>query len=82
MWYSFFMPTLLKAEGFKFFFYANEHEPRHVHVVHASGYCKIEFGTLRVTRNTMRSAELRRALEIAGENNAAFERAWDEFLRG
>ncbi|WP_462322660.1 DUF4160 domain-containing protein [Halochromatium sp.] len=26
------MPTLLIQDGFKFFFYANEHEPKHVHV--------------------------------------------------
>lgn len=27
------MPTLLIYEGFKFFFYANEHEPKHIHVM-------------------------------------------------
>ena len=26
------MPTLLRKDGFKFFFYANEHEPKHIHV--------------------------------------------------
>jgi len=26
------MPTLLVQDGFKFFFYANEHQPLHVHV--------------------------------------------------
>jgi hypothetical protein len=81
VWYSSPMPTLLKVEGFKFFFYANEHEPRHVHAVCGSGYCKIELGSLRVARSTMRPAELRRAVEIAGENHAAFEREWDEFFR-
>ena len=27
------MPTLLRQDGFKFFFYANEHEPKHIHVI-------------------------------------------------
>ncbi|EJV3220954.1 DUF4160 domain-containing protein [Campylobacter jejuni] len=27
------MPTLLEINGFKFFFYLNEHEPKHIHVM-------------------------------------------------
>jgi hypothetical protein len=40
------MPTLLLQDGFQFFFYANEHEPKHVHVVKGDEYAKIERGTL------------------------------------
>ncbi len=36
------MPTLLLHEGFKFFFYANEHEPKHVHVMKGGDFAKIE----------------------------------------
>ena len=32
------MPTLLNKDGFKFFFYANEHEPRHMHVIKGEGF--------------------------------------------
>lgn len=74
------MPTLLNQDGFKFFFYANEHEPRHIHVMHANGYAIIELGTLNVVRSSMRAADLRRALIIAREHNDAFERKWDEFF--
>ena len=31
-------PTLLIENGFKFFFYANEHLPRHIHVVKGDDY--------------------------------------------
>ena len=27
------MPTLLNIDGFKFFFYSNEHEPKHIHIL-------------------------------------------------
>ena len=74
------MPTLLKQEGFTFFFYANEHEPRHIHVMNAGGYAKIELGSLSVIRNQMKPADLRRAMTIAKEHNAEFERKWDEFF--
>ena len=36
------MPTLLRAEGFRFFFYSNErHEPPHVNVERADGEAKL-----------------------------------------
>ena len=45
------MPTLLIYEGFKFFFYANEHLPLHIHVEKGNGYAGIELVTLNVTEN-------------------------------
>lgn len=36
------MPTLLNENGFKFFFYANEHEPKHIHVARSDGFAKVE----------------------------------------
>ena len=34
------MPTLLNEDGFRFFFYANEHEPKHIHVIKGDGFAK------------------------------------------
>jgi hypothetical protein len=35
------MPTVLRADGFRFFFYANEgNEPAHIHVRKAEGEAK------------------------------------------
>ena len=48
------MPTLLIQEGFKFFFYANEHEPKHIHVMKGGEFAKIELSTLRVVKNETR----------------------------
>jgi Domain of unknown function (DUF4160) len=45
------MPTLLMFEGFKFFFYANEHEPKHVHVMKGDDFAKIELESLRVVKS-------------------------------
>ena len=74
------MPTLLNENGFKFFFYANEHMPRHIHVVHAKGHAKIGLGTLHVVRSNMPSADLKRAMLIVRAHNDTFERKWDEFF--
>ena len=31
------MPTIFTIEGFRFFFYSNDHAPVHVHVQHGGG---------------------------------------------
>ena len=74
------MPTLLKSGGFKFFFYANEHEPKHVHVMHADGFAKVELGNLKVVQNYLKPKDLKMALRVIGENSIAFERIWDEWF--
>jgi hypothetical protein len=40
------MPTLLLEQGFKFFFYANDHAPAHVHVPKGEQWAKIEIESL------------------------------------
>ena len=62
------MPTLLIKNGFKFFFYANEHEPRHVHVTKGDGYFKIELTDLHITNNHMEA------------HKDKFKRRWDEYF--
>jgi len=74
------MPTLLLQDGFKFFFYANEHEPKHIHVSKADDYAKIELTTFHVVSNHMKSKELKKALSILQDNNAVFEERWDEWF--
>jgi len=44
-------PSLLRQDGFNFFFYANEHEPKHVHVVKGDDFDKIDLETLEVKKN-------------------------------
>lgn len=45
-------PTLLLKDGFKFFFYANEHLPRHIHVMKGDAYGKIDLRTLTFIENS------------------------------
>lgn len=62
------MPTLLLEDGFKFFFYANDHEPQHIHVERGGDFAKIELATLRVVRNYMKPKDLKKALLIVKAN--------------
>ena len=74
------MPTLLNQNGFKFFFYANEHEPKHIHVMKNDGFAKIELANLNVVQNYLKAKDLKEALEIIKENKSEFERRWDEWF--
>ena len=62
------MPTLLNQNGFKFFFYANEHEPKHIHIMKSDGFAKVELENLKL------------ALEIIKENQTNFTRIWNEWF--
>ena len=64
------MPTLLNKYGFKFFFYANEHEPKHIHVARSDGFAKVELKELKVVQNYLKPKDLKLALE----------RIWDEWF--
>ncbi len=74
------MPTLLNKNGFKFFFYANEHEPKHIHIMCSSGFAKIELETLKVVQNYLKPKDLKLVLKITKENKDKFKRAWDEWF--
>jgi hypothetical protein len=74
------VPTLLKQNGFKFFFYANEHEPKHIHIIKGEGFAKVELETLKVTQNFLKPKDLKIALEIIKQNQINFIRVWDEWF--
>lgn len=74
------MPTLLNLNGFKFFFYANEHEPKHIHVMKNNGFAKIHLANLKVVQSFLDPKELKAALKIVKEHQQEFERKWDEWF--
>ena len=74
------MPTLLNKNGFKFFFYANEHEPMHIHVMKNDDFAKIELDSLKVVKNFMKVKDLKITLEIVKENRKDFIRKWNEWF--
>ena len=74
------MPTLLNENGFKFFFYANEHEPKHIHIRNSSGFAKVELESLKVVQDYLKPKDLKLALKIVKANREEFERIWDEWF--
>lgn len=76
------MPKVFEKEGYKFFFYSNEHRPIHVHVRHGGGEAVFdveESVALRESQN-MKVSELTRAQQLAEENRQLIVEKWHEHL--
>ena len=74
------MPTLLRLEGFRFFFYSREgNEPPHVHVEKGDGIAKFWLRSVRLHWfRGLKVKELSRAREIVVTNRDAFQARWNE----
>ncbi len=79
------MPVLLRLEGFKFLFYADEGRPRepvHIHVRHGRDEAKFWlYPSVSLSYNRGLSGPLlNRAQRLVEEHRDEFERAWHEFF--
>lgn len=74
------MPTILREKGYRFFFYSNEHLPRHIHVSGKDGEIKVELDSLKLVYNfNMKEKDVGKILEIINKKRFVFVREWDEF---
>lgn len=74
------MPTLLIVDGFKFFFYANDHEPPHVHVLKGERWAKIEVESGNVVHSTLKRQELRACLALVAQHRQPFLEQWYDWF--
>ena len=76
------MPKVFEKDGYRFFFYSNEHRPIHVHVRHGDGEAVFdveESVTLRESQG-MKVSELSKAQQLAEENQPLILEKWHEHL--
>jgi hypothetical protein len=76
------MPKIFDKDGFRFFFYSNEHHPIHVHVRHGDGEAVFEMEEgveLRESQN-MKMSELAKAQKLAEENRQLIMEKWNEHI--
>ncbi|MGZ5207416.1 MAG: DUF4160 domain-containing protein [Sulfuricurvum sp.] len=75
------MPTLLREDGYRFFFFSDEHLPKHVHIEKSNKYMRIELETLKVTDNyQMTSKEMHETIRIVEKHKKDFLEVWDEYF--
>lgn len=75
------MPTLLLLNGFKFFFYANDHLLAHVHVLKGERWAKIEVVSLAVKYSTLKNQELKECLSIVESYQSEFLEKWNAWFQ-
>ncbi len=74
------MPTVLRVDGFRFYFYSHEpNEPPHIHVDNAGRSAKVWLGQVALARNIGYNArELRRILGLVEQHRSQMIEAWHE----
>ncbi len=74
------MPTVFSRDGYRFFFYSNDHRPIHVHVQKGSGEAVFNVeGTVELRESAgLKGQELRHAEELAKEHRELIIQKWDE----
>ncbi|MGJ8666914.1 MAG: DUF4160 domain-containing protein [Patiriisocius sp.] len=77
------MPTIFIFFGLRFFFYSNEHEPKHIHVRNGDGEAKfqIENEILLIKNFGLKPKDLKLAEAIIYENQELLILRWDEYFK-
>lgn len=78
------MPVVFRQEGFKFFFFSNEGDPRepiHIHVRKGGGVAKFWISPVSLeTSDGFDARTLRELAKMVEDNAALIERAWHGYF--
>lgn len=76
------MPTVFTKDGFRFFFYSNDHTPIHVHVKRGDGEAVFIVEGDIVLRESvgMKTSELSKAEDLAIEHKELIIQKWHEYF--
>ncbi len=76
------MPTVFTQNGFRFFFYSNEHTPIHVHVRNGDGEAvfEIQEEVALLESVGLKTQELNAAERLAEEHKKLIVQKWHEYF--
>lgn len=76
------MPRIFEQDGYRFFFYSNEHLPIHVHVRYGAGEAVFNVDPVVELRESvgLKVRELARAEKLAAKHRALIIQKWHEHL--
>jgi hypothetical protein len=74
------MPKIFDKDGYRFFFYSNDHLPIHVHVSYGDGEAVFILDETVYLREShgFKVRELSKAQDLAEENKELIIKAWNE----
>lgn len=75
------MPTILRIKGYRFFFYSNEYESKHVHVEKGENTAKFTLETVELIRSRgFNSKDINNIRKMIIKNQNHLINNWDEYF--
>jgi len=75
------MPVIFRLFGFRFMFYANDHEPIHIHVVKGNATAKFTlFPAKMVKNNGLKQSEIKIIEAVIEDNQEIIAQHWNRFF--
>lgn len=75
------MPTVFKIDGFRFFFFSDEHLPLHIHIEKGDGYMRVELETFKITDvYKFSKKDIKKVISIIEENQLKLIGAWNDYF--
>lgn len=75
------MPTVLRLNGYRFFFYVNDHLPKHIHVEKGEATEKFNLFPVELVRSKRFNAgDINNIRKLVQENQELLNAKWDEYF--
>ncbi|MBC6427585.1 MAG: DUF4160 domain-containing protein [Ekhidna sp.] len=75
------MPAILKHSGYRFFFYVNDHQPKHIHIEKDNKTAKFNLEHLQLIKSRkFNASEIREIRKLVENNITLFIKKWDEYF--
>ncbi|NTW25326.1 MAG: DUF4160 domain-containing protein [Lentimicrobium sp.] len=75
------MPTVLIKNGYRFFFYVNDHSPGHIHIEKGDGTAKFSLNPVELLKSRgFKANEIAEMRKLVLENVELFTAKWDEYF--
>ena len=73
------MPTILKHSGYRFFFYVNDHLPKHIHIEKHNKTAKFNLEPLQLVKSRkLNASEVKEIRKLVENNTELFKQKWNE----
>ena len=75
------MPTILFRNGYRLFFYSNDHLPKHIHIEKENKTAKFNLIPVELIKSSkFRASELRQIRNLVEENVELLINKWNEYF--